>query len=893
MKTQFLILIICLFSSVVSAQRSGCITGDCDNGYGTYVFGSDTKWAGDKYTGTWQEGMRNGTGTYTYSSGAKYVGEFLSNKFHGKGTFYYANGDKYEGEWDNDLKHGQGVYVWSDGEKYDGQWTDGKRTGYGAYYWASGKVDKGYFKEGTYIGTSNNSNTNNSGRGNLANNLINDNGSTNTNANTETGCVEGNCTDGYGVYKWKSGEKYAGNWATDKRNGQGTNYYSNGDNFNGNWKDDLQHGYGTYMWANGDKFSGNYTDHKRTGYGTYWFKDGRKYEGNWLADKYDGQGTFYYTDGTVQSGTWVAGVFQGSNSKTYSGTGCVSGDCSEGYGVYQWESGEKYEGYWSEGMRNGQGTNNFASGAKYVGAWKNDKKHGIGTYTYKSSSSYKSYMGSFSEDKMHGQGTLLYKDGKKFVGQLKEDKYDGEGTLYNADGTVQEAGIYKDDVYIGKSEANFGCTSGDCQNGTGTYSFSSGDKYVGQFKNGTYNGKGTFYFENGDKYIGDWKNGKFEGTGTYTFSVDQRKYVGQWKDGKYNGEGTMFYSNGTTEAGLWENGTYKGKIQNNTAKAPVITWSFPEYYTTTTTSEEYAIKACVDTDTDIKETKIYINDVLQTNTAVRGFSVVTTACNNAVEQTLKLKQGVNKIKIVCTNQTGSTTSEIRSVTLEKSSQEKRLALVIGNASYSTSPLRNPVNDAKAMGEELKKLGFEVMMYTDIGQNDMKKAIRAWGEKLAAQKGVGLFFFAGHGIQMSGENFIVPVDAQIEKEQDVELEAVNLQRVMGEMDYAHSDINIVILDACRNNPFARSFRSGGSNGLATTTAPQGTFIAYATAPGSVAQDGSGVNGLYTQEFLKAVRTPGLKIEDVFKKVRMSVYEQSGKQQVPWENSSIFGDFYFQK
>ncbi len=198
-----------------------------------------------------------------------------------------------------------------------------------------------------------------------------------------------------------------------------------------------------------------------------------------------------------------------------------------------------------------------------------------------------------------------------------------------------------------------------------------------------------------------------------------------------------------------------------------------------------------------------------------------------------------------------------------------------------------------MAAELRTMGFEVMEYTDLGQADMIKKIREFGNKLAADKGTGLFYFAGHGLQLNGENYIVPVDAMIEKEQDVELEAVNLKRVLGEMDYAQNDLNIVILDACRNNPFARSFRSGGNNGLATTIAPKGTFIAYATAPGSVASDGTGQNGLYTEELVKAMRTPGKRIEDVFKQVRNGVYEKSGKQQVPWENSSIFGDFYFKQ
>jgi uncharacterized caspase-like protein len=249
-----------------------------------------------------------------------------------------------------------------------------------------------------------------------------------------------------------------------------------------------------------------------------------------------------------------------------------------------------------------------------------------------------------------------------------------------------------------------------------------------------------------------------------------------------------------------------------------------------------------------------------------------------------------------TNAGGETTSDLRTVNVKEEvivSDQKRLALVIGNSNYTSSPLKNPANDAKVIADELKALGFEVMSYTNLEQKDMLVKIREFGDKLSKQKGVGLFYYAGHGLQLNGENYLVPVTANIQKEQDVELESVNLKRVLGELDYAQNDLNIVILDACRNNPFARSLRSGGGNGLAMTTAPKGTFIAYATAPGSVASDGTGDNGLYTQELIKALRTPGLKIEDVFKQVRVNVLQQSDEQQVPWENSSILGDFYFKK
>jgi len=223
--------------------------------------------------------------------------------------------------------------------------------------------------------------------------------------------------------------------------------------------------------------------------------------------------------------------------------------------------------------------------------------------------------------------------------------------------------------------------------------------------------------------------------------------------------------------------------------------------------------------------------------------------------------------------------------------ERKVALVIGNGAYAESPLKNPVSDANAFAGILKTLGFEVALHTNQSQVEMKKAIQAFGSSIASG-GVGLFYYAGHGMQVKGNNYLIPVSANIQKEQDVEYEGVDVGRVLAEMESAHNRMNIVILDACRNNPYARSFRSA-ANGLAQTQAPTGTFIAYATAPGSVAADGNGQNGLYTQELLKMLNQPCSRIEDVFKNVRAQVVAQSGGAQTPWENSSIIGDFYFRQ
>lgn len=221
--------------------------------------------------------------------------------------------------------------------------------------------------------------------------------------------------------------------------------------------------------------------------------------------------------------------------------------------------------------------------------------------------------------------------------------------------------------------------------------------------------------------------------------------------------------------------------------------------------------------------------------------------------------------------------------------EKRIALVIGNSAYEQSPLINPINDAKDMAQMLTKLGFDIIYKENVTQIEMKRAIRAFGENIR-NGGIGLFYYAGHGIQVNGQNYLIPVNATINKEEEIEYEAVDVGFLLAQMESAKNPMNIVILDACRNNPFARSFRSA-TRGLASITAPSGTLIAYATAPGSVASDGNERNGLYTQELLRSMQAPRVTIEEVFKRVRVAVRDKTQGKQVPWESSSLIGDFYF--
>jgi hypothetical protein len=224
----------------------------------------------------------------------------------------------------------------------------------------------------------------------------------------------------------------------------------------------------------------------------------------------------------------------------------------------------------------------------------------------------------------------------------------------------------------------------------------------------------------------------------------------------------------------------------------------------------------------------------------------------------------------------------------------RYALVIGNEQYDASHgrLTNPVNDAQSVAAALQAVGFTVDLVVDADQKTMKRAISRFGDRLAAggRSATGLFYYAGHGIQSRGTNYLIPVAAPIEREADLDLEGVAADTVLAQMEEAGAGTSIVILDACRNMPLARSFRSA-SRGLARMDAPNGSFIAYSTAPGATAADGDGRNSPFAAALVRQLGQKGLPIEVMFRGIRRQVVEATRGQQTPWDSSSLLDPFYF--
>ena len=219
--------------------------------------------------------------------------------------------------------------------------------------------------------------------------------------------------------------------------------------------------------------------------------------------------------------------------------------------------------------------------------------------------------------------------------------------------------------------------------------------------------------------------------------------------------------------------------------------------------------------------------------------------------------------------------------------EPRTALVVGNADYSFGALENPINDAEAVAKSLEEAGFAVTLETDADQAEMEKAIDAFRDALKQKGGVGLFYFAGHGAQMSGENYLLPVGGHIRGESDIKTGAVTATEIVDAMASARNGLNIVVLDACRNNPINK----GATRGLSRIDSNESLFVSYSTSPGAVALDGEGGNSPYTKYLATSIATPNLNIEETFKRTLKGVYQETKGEQIPWISSTFFGDFVF--
>ncbi len=578
------------------------------------------------------------------------------------------------------------------------------------------------------------------------------------------------------------------------------------------------------------------------GEGTYVYSDGTKYTGEFENSEADGFGVCYYANGNVYTG-------QFKDHKT------------SGYGAWAYPDGRKQNGYYDI---NG----NFVDATALTkGCFSGNCENGYGTYYYDNGTIY---IGNFQNGQCHGQGTCYFEDGSMYVGQWAKHMFNGQGVHYTTSGVI-ERGFFQDHKFVGEeSGGEVGCISGNCIDGFGIYKYDDGGIYTGEFVDSYREGQGTYYWKDGGKYVGAWVLGQFEGEGTYT------------------------YPDGTVSSGTWKNHELVSSVEEKNLKAE-IRWEDPLTATTKVTYNNYNVKACIQSASDVAGIKVF-NNGQEVFSKSQFEKDALSGCTISFSEIVYLNPGINKIEIQVRNNGGVAISVERQIELVVANQQKRLALVLGNAEYQyANKLRNPTNDAQAMSRMLQNLGFTVIERENASLRDMKMAIDEFGKKLNDEKyDVALFYYAGHGIQVKGLNYLVPVEADISSEAQVEYDCLRADRVKSFMDVAGADVNIIILDACRNNPFARSWsRSGDAGGLAFMSAPTGTLIAYATAPGHTAADGEGQNGLYTESLLMEMTNPSISILQVFQRVRNRVSQRSGQQQIPWESTSLTGDFYMGK
>jgi len=345
------------------------------------------------------------------------------------------------------------------------------------------------------------------------------------------------------------------------------------------------------------------------------------------------------------------------------------------------------------------------------------------------------------------------------------------------------------------------------------------------------------------------------------------RYIGEFKNHEQDGKGILIsndYWNGNaqvTKEGLWSKGRF---IKPSKINLP------PEY-------------ELVLSNNDLKNQK-------ENSPLLEESKKIIESPAKSIPQQHESALTLTKPTVGSANLSVST-SQTTSLQTMPMTAGKRLALVIGNSDYKSIPkLSNSVNDANEIAKALQVTGFTVSKYENIDLRGMQDAIRTFGNKLG-KNDVGLFYFAGHGVQVKGKNYLIPVGENIKKSFEVPSSAIDADLVLATMEDAKNNLNIVILDACRS-PFPGEGRSIG-RGLATLDAAKGTLIAFSTAPGREAMDGDGLNSPYTKNLARVLQQSGLSIEQVFKQVRIAVVEETRGVQVPWENSSIMGDFYFRK
>jgi len=479
------------------------------------------------------------------------------------------------------------------------------------------------------------------------------------------------------------------------------------------------------------------------------------------------------------------------------------------------------------------GSATFIDGNRYVGEFKDGKLNGQGNYTFSNGTKV---VGEFKDGKLNGHGTYTHADGERYVGDFKDGKYNGQGTNTRPNG----------DKYIGEWK--------DSQlNGQGTFTQPDGTKLVGEFKDGKLNGQGTFTRPDGTKYVGDFKDGKYDGQGTHIQSNGD-KYIGEWKDDKRHGQGTYTHLSGRGYVGEFKDNKAHGLGTQYASSGSIINQGL------------YADDSFVRSE-PVPET---IAPSKQANISE------TDRLTAEVEAERKKRQELEAQLAATVQPTSPQTNAPRRIAH---------ALVIGNAAYlGSGRLDNPVNDANAISQKLRSMGFTVTTVTDANRQRLVQSMAQF-RRTAASADISLLYYAGHGVQIFGTNYILPTDVDQTDPAQATIQGVSLNSVVE--NFLPGKTKLVFLDACRDNALQRTNDRSVSKGLAPISAAEGTLISYATKDGQTAADGVGSkNSPFTQALLEHLNDPQ-DIAVVLRKVRERVMKITGGKQQPWEYGSLTG------
>ena len=473
-------------------------------------------------------------------------------------------------------------------------------------------------------------------------------------------------------------------------------------------------------------------------------------------------------------------------------------------------------------------------------------------------------------------GSTTYTNGKfngKFVGEWKDGKYHGQGTYTSTSG-FKYVGEFKDERF----------------NGKGTYTFTNGNEYVGEYKDNNFNGQGTFTFANGDKYVGEYKDDMQNGQGTFTFANGE-KHVGEFKDDKRNGLGIEYRADGIiSRSGRW---VYDKLAQSFALdknrfpfNAPIQTASAPQALVLDPLEAERD-RLTAEVEAERKKRQELEQQLASSKERER----ITAELDTERRKRQELQAELDRAKELAESRLAD---QQRPQAVQRT--ERRVALVIGNGQYKSSPLENSVNDATDIDQALKRFGFQTTFLRNASLSQMRESTRRFADQLTTAD-VALIYFAGHGIESKNKNYMIPVNSDIKFEYELADQAYDAGAWLEMLEMIKSNnaerVNIVILDACRNNNLIGS--RSLNRGLGRMDAPAGTFLSYSTAPGKVAADGGKGerNSPFTRNLLKAIQQPGQPIEEVFKEVRRNVTRETNGAQVPWESTSLTGFFSFRQ